>query len=483
MASKHPEKTGPSIWARNPLKLDRVLPVAGFFFWLLSAQVQMRSGQGAVALGGVVVDSRALLELMVGLSFLALTVVFAKPRDLLESRTAMLLVAAVGSLSGVALVALAGRAFPVPALVAVLFVNAFCTSFLATLSFRRMLSEDASAAIVGLIASLLLARVCLSAVLAAVPSALPLFHALSPMVVAVFLKDGSLRMEGGPSLEPVRKGFHLAPMVLGLVLLGLSFGMTKAFVTSPSRGFPISANLCAALVYAAFLAAALLRPKMRSSASWFYQGAFGFLVVGVISYLGFGAGWERLSFGMLFGSQYLIMALLFVVAPFLPAPFRSDGTLLFGWAFCAFFLSSSAGFLFGTGLHEVLGLGGEAEEAFARAVVAVLGIFAVVFQAVVLPAADAERNARAREAYRKESDEFLVRKCRDFALSAGLSEREREVLEFWARGMTAKEIGDRLFISPGTVRVHVGHIYAKADVHGRSELLDCVQKSPSEQGN
>jgi DNA-binding NarL/FixJ family response regulator len=50
---------------------------------------------------------------------------------------------------------------------------------------------------------------------------------------------------------------------------------------------------------------------------------------------------------------------------------------------------------------------------------------------------------------------------------AGLSDREVEVLGLLARGLTMKEIAQRLVISPKTVDHHIQHIYTKVDVRTR----------------
>jgi len=52
-----------------------------------------------------------------------------------------------------------------------------------------------------------------------------------------------------------------------------------------------------------------------------------------------------------------------------------------------------------------------------------------------------------------------------------LSAREQEVLELLAEGLTNNEIGERLFISPITVRNHVSRILAKLQVRDRREAM------------
>jgi two-component system, NarL family, response regulator DevR len=52
---------------------------------------------------------------------------------------------------------------------------------------------------------------------------------------------------------------------------------------------------------------------------------------------------------------------------------------------------------------------------------------------------------------------------------AGISAREREVLALLAEGMTDREIGDRLGISPRTVETHVGSLLSKLGVRNRAQ--------------
>jgi LuxR family maltose regulon positive regulatory protein len=52
-----------------------------------------------------------------------------------------------------------------------------------------------------------------------------------------------------------------------------------------------------------------------------------------------------------------------------------------------------------------------------------------------------------------------------------LSEREIEVLELVAKGLTNQEIASRLILSLHTIKAHTRNIYSKLDVHSRTEAV------------
>jgi DNA-binding NarL/FixJ family response regulator len=56
-------------------------------------------------------------------------------------------------------------------------------------------------------------------------------------------------------------------------------------------------------------------------------------------------------------------------------------------------------------------------------------------------------------------------------LPDGLTPREVEVLQLIAEGLTNAEIATRLVVSPATVKSHVNHIFAKADVRDRAQAV------------
>jgi DNA-binding NarL/FixJ family response regulator len=59
---------------------------------------------------------------------------------------------------------------------------------------------------------------------------------------------------------------------------------------------------------------------------------------------------------------------------------------------------------------------------------------------------------------------------------AALTPRELEIVRMIAQGLRNREIGQRLFISEGTVKIHLHNTYEKLGVDGRLELLLYAQE-------
>jgi NarL family two-component system response regulator LiaR len=61
--------------------------------------------------------------------------------------------------------------------------------------------------------------------------------------------------------------------------------------------------------------------------------------------------------------------------------------------------------------------------------------------------------------------------CPDSGLGGDLTEREHAVLQLVAQGLSNMEIGERLSISPSTVKYHLANIFSKLRVSSRVEAI------------
>ena len=73
------------------------------------------------------------------------------------------------------------------------------------------------------------------------------------------------------------------------------------------------------------------------------------------------------------------------------------------------------------------------------------------------------------------SEDPLAVACEALAAERALSPREAEVLVLLAQGRSRTFIQSELFLSDGTVKTHIRHIYQKLDVHSKQELISLVQ--------
>jgi len=73
--------------------------------------------------------------------------------------------------------------------------------------------------------------------------------------------------------------------------------------------------------------------------------------------------------------------------------------------------------------------------------------------------------------------EAVNRRCELVAAQFGLTNREREVLEHIMHGDSIQEAAEALYISPGTVKTHINHIYKKTGVDTRNELKKLVNSA------
>lgn len=64
-----------------------------------------------------------------------------------------------------------------------------------------------------------------------------------------------------------------------------------------------------------------------------------------------------------------------------------------------------------------------------------------------------------------------------FLKKYGITGREKDIIRLLAKGLANKQIGGELGIAPRTVKNHIYHIYQKAEVSGRVELLNKIREN------
>jgi len=68
-------------------------------------------------------------------------------------------------------------------------------------------------------------------------------------------------------------------------------------------------------------------------------------------------------------------------------------------------------------------------------------------------------------------EKLMRREAGTSELASALTPREMEILRMVVRGLRNKEIGEKLFITEGTVKIHLHNIYEKLQVGSRVELV------------
>jgi DNA-binding NarL/FixJ family response regulator len=99
-------------------------------------------------------------------------------------------------------------------------------------------------------------------------------------------------------------------------------------------------------------------------------------------------------------------------------------------------------------------------------------LFAAAWEAGrALPVEQTAAEAEAIAAELAGEERLPLPPARQWALPAGLSEREVEVLRLVAQGLTNAEVAAQLYLSPRTVEAHLRRIYDKLGTSSRSAAV------------
>jgi DNA-binding CsgD family transcriptional regulator len=73
------------------------------------------------------------------------------------------------------------------------------------------------------------------------------------------------------------------------------------------------------------------------------------------------------------------------------------------------------------------------------------------------------------------SESMLAERCRELSLQHSLTQREEEIMGLLAQGRSGPFIQEHLYISKGTVKTHIKHIYNKMGINSRQQLIDLIR--------
>lgn len=216
-----------------------------------------------------------------------------------------------------------------------------------------------------------------------------------------------------------------------------------------------------------------------------------------------------------FGRIFYPLAILFVL-PQLAIPFLSEYPIiaaagidfagyafdLFVWSMCAYLAfqmegnsvkvfcyctaSLSAGLALGNTTALVLASFAPSAMQFytLNCLLAVASLIVTVFvfpesrlRDLLLPVdEDGDNSPADLEKRREEARKSAFRNaCSAVVEEGGLPKREEEVLVLLAKGFTAQQIADTLFISIHTARAHIRNIHSKLDVTSRKEIMEKIE--------
>ncbi|GGH23748.1 helix-turn-helix transcriptional regulator [Dyadobacter endophyticus] len=91
-----------------------------------------------------------------------------------------------------------------------------------------------------------------------------------------------------------------------------------------------------------------------------------------------------------------------------------------------------------------------------------------------LTAPRAETRIVEREVYVTAGEEFILNEPERLRL--GISQRELEVLQLVAEGLSNQQIAERLFVSLNTVKTHSSRIFEKLEVRNRTQAVERARR-------
>lgn len=437
-----------------------------FFLFYMGANVSM-------AFQGAQIERIDLLFMLVfmGIGFGVLSGVPDRHRNMILSRPALILFSLVMALAS--LYSLLPSHSPALMLCASALVGV-AASYLLTAWGRAFVAVPTETATLEVFAgSLAAVALCLLFSLSDAPGVMVLMRAL-PVASALWIeipRANAHLSSSGPFTSDKVASLSLK-ILMGTLCLGAAAGFMETYSTQP--GMMVSPYFRTGMViFAAFLIGSLtLMPAgglgKGGALNKAYRLAVFVMLLGALivpltddSTLLGGA----LVLAGYLGLEAVLISLFLISARISPI----DGVAVFVTGFLALFSGEAVGIAISNAMTMATGT-----MQTPYAVVVVSGALVMLSYVFLFT----ERDFDVLSQIVVESDSF-ERASLLLARQSNLSKRESEILPFALRGRTSARIAEELGISKSTVDTHLRRIYAKANVHGRQELIDLVESMKS----
>lgn len=293
---------------------------------------------------------------------------------------------------------------------------------------------------------------------------------------AVLTPEGTVREERESSLRTLLASSIRSAVPVLLVCLACSMSLGGSWSLNPfydARAEPAPFFIGSMTAVAMLLCLRAAWVRMRSADALLLASALP-LSLAIVLTACYAVAPSPFEYALAAMSEFCFLSIIWACALLLDRSSRSPGfagTLLIVYFLALFVLFTFAGSLMSLRFARA-----------ALAFAACLGFLYLIFFAYGAHRAesvgDAGPNAVSSEGSSKEGPSgnrnFIDARCAALSAHCGLSAREAELLPFFAAGMSATAIGERLFISPKTVNSHRYRIYGKLGVANKDELMALV---------
>ena len=286
--------------------------------------------------------------------------------------------------------------------------------------------------------------------------------------------------QDGPADEPTERPYSLRTLqpllkiMLGVAAYGLVIGIMQGMTIQAAEApkwLLSSVHHLAEIAAAVFvLYHVFVRRKLLHFGN-LWRAILVFTSTGVLALPVFGtllSGWALVAVGV---AQTLVVMLLWAMLADIAHRSTLPPLAVFGFGWCAYCLP----FPLGHALGALFTLD-EASVSLISVIVYLLAMASVFlldehdFSRFRI-FADLEEPAVSPALF-----DTMEHVCQELGRTAGLTEREVQVMQLVCQGRSKGYIAETLCISENTVRSHARHLYAKLDVHSKQELLDLMMQ-------